>query len=127
MPDLDVSFVTCDPMLADSFDVIRRTDPVGSNGRTIPTAEESFPSLTGVVTQQDPADLMRRDDGQMVPRMIFVASVFAFRNASVGYQPDQIVWNGTTYTVKQVYPYSRFGPGMYEAVAESMNATDAPS
>lgn len=125
MPDLDVSFLTCDPMLADTFDVKRRTDTVGTNGRTTSTPQ-TFTGVTGVVTQQDPADLMRRDDGQMVPRLIFVASIFAFRGASTGYQPDQIIWNGTTYTVKQVYPYSRFGQGMYEVVAESMNAMDAP-
>ncbi len=124
MPSLDVSWMTTNHMLADTFDVIRRSDPVDNYGRTNPTAVQTFSGITGVVTQQDPADLMRRDDGQMVPRLIFVASTFAFKNASAGFQPDQIVWNGTTYTVKQVYPYSRFGPGSYEVVAESMNATD---
>ncbi len=131
MPLLDVSFMTDDPMLADTFDVTRRLDVVGSNGRTTPTTEQTFTGVTGVVTQQDPADLMRRDDGQMVPRLIFVASSFAFRGASrlangTGYQPDQITWNGTVYTVKQIYPYSRFGAGTYEVVAESTSAMDAP-
>lgn len=127
MPDLDVSFMTVDSMLSDTFDVIRRTDPVGTNGRTVPVNQQTFSGLTGVVTQQDPADLMRSEDGQMVPRRIFVAAPFAFRNASTGFQPDQIVWQGTTYTVVQAYPYSRFGAGFHEAVAESMNAVDAPN
>lgn len=127
MPLLDVSDVVSDPMLADMFSVTRRTDVVNNKGRTTPTPDETFENLTGVITQQDPADLMRRDDGQMVPRLIFIASRFAFRNVSTGYQPDLITWNGTVYTVKQVYPYSRYGQGLYEAVAESMTAVDAPS
>lgn len=126
MPQLDVSFVVSDPMLADSFSVTRRTDVVDDKGRTTPTPIEIFDNLVGVITQQDPADLMRRDDGQMVPRMIFVASRFIFRGASVGYQPDIITWNGSDYTVKHVMNYSRFGNGINEVVAESMVAMDNP-
>jgi hypothetical protein len=125
MPDLDVSFMTTDPMLADTFTVVRRNDVVDQRGRTTPTTTATTPNVVGVVTQQDPADLMRRDDGQMVPRLIFIATMFQVRGASTGLQPDQILWNGTTYTVLQVYPYSRFGRGTYEVVAEAMNATDS--
>lgn len=124
MPQLDVSFMTSDPMLADCFDVLRRADVVGANGRTTITVTDTFEDCLGVVTQQDPADLMRNDDGQMVPRSILVCSTFAFRGASAGYQPDLIKWNGTSYVVTKVYPYSRFGAGTYEVVATSMTATD---
>lgn len=130
MPMLDVSFVTRDPMLADCFAVTRRTDVIGANGRTTPTASETFEGLVGVVTQQDPAELMRREEGQTVPRRIFVASMFAFRGASKSadgatmYQPDVIRWNGTDYTVVQVFPYSRYGQGVYECVAASTVAID---
>lgn len=133
MPMLDVSWVTTDPMMADTFDVDRREDVVGSNGRTTPTVVESFMGLVGVVTQQDPADLLRRDDGQIVPRRIFIASPFAFRGATkdgpplpVGFQPDLINWNGTTYVVTNVMSYQRFGRGFSEVVAESMTAVDTP-
>lgn len=142
MPLLDVSFVTQDPMLADVFNVARRTDNVGLNGRTTPLVVENILAQVGVVTQQDPAELMRRDDSQLVPRRIFVASVFAFRGASKSldgltqYQPDRITWpvgpagetlpETTVYTVTQVYPYSRFGRGIHECVAESQNAIDVP-
>lgn len=131
MPQLDVSWVVEDPMFATTFDVTRRTDVVGNDGVTTPTEVASFPATLGVVTQDDPAELLRRDDGQMVPRFIFIATKFALRNASrtadgTQYQPDQVTWNGTTYTVVRVYPYSQFGQGMYEAVLEAMNAMDAP-
>lgn len=126
MPLLDVSFMTSDPMLADTFTVTRRTDVVDDKGRTTPTTVATFNDVVGVVTQQDPADLMRRDDGQMVPRMIFVASTFLFRGATAGFQPDIITWNGTAYTIKHVMNYSRFGAGTVEVIAESGNAMDAP-
>ena len=126
MPRLDVAFMTKDPMLADCFDVLRREDVVGVNGRTTPTVVKTFQRVRGVVTQQDPADLTRRDDGQMVPRLIQVCTTFAVRGVVTGLQPDLISWNGTQYLVKQVYPYSRFGHGTYEVVAESMMAVDVP-
>lgn len=140
MPQLDVSFVTQDPMLADTFNVKRRTQTIDVHGRMTPVVTQVVSALVGVVTQQDPAELMKRNDEQHVPRRIFVASVFAFRNASKSadgatqYQPDVIRWpvnldgtdapGATDYVVSQVFPYSRFGPGMYEAVAESQTAVD---
>lgn len=125
MPMLDVSFVTMDPMLADTFSVKRQEQAISDKGR-VETTETLFENLTGVVTQQDPSDLMKRDDGQFVPRSIFVASKFAFRNAVEGFQPDVIIWHGTEYWVKQVYAYSRFGLGFYEVVASSQTAMDQP-
>lgn len=140
MPQLDVSFVTQDPMLADVFNVKRRTQTIDSHGRMSATVTSTSLAVVGVVTQQDPVELMKRNDEQHVPRRIFVASIFAFRNASKSadgatqYQPDIIRWpvnadgsdavGATDYVVAQVYPYSRFGPGMYETVAESQTATD---
>lgn len=126
MPMLDVSFMVSDPMLADSFTVTRRLDSVDAHGRTAITVESVFPAIVGVVTQQDPADLMRRDDGQMMPRQITVCSTFIFRGASKGYQPDVITFDGVDFTVKHVLDYSRFGGGTVEVIAESMNATDNP-
>lgn len=140
MPQLDVSWVLSDPMLADVMKVTRRTDVVGANGRTTPTPVEVFAPVTCVVTQQNPAELMRRDDSQSVPRRIFVAARFPFRAATRSqdgarqYQPDQILWpcgpggeavvGSTLYTVEEVYPYSRYGAGFHECVAASQQAVD---
>lgn len=123
MPQLDVSFVLSDPMLADTFAVSRRVESVDAYGRRVVAAPVNYPLITGVVTQEDPADLMRRDDGQMMPRQIFVATKFQLIGVATGAQPDLITWNGATYTVRKVYPYSRYGQGIYEAVAEVMEAT----
>lgn len=126
MPQLDVSFVVSDPMLADRFTVIRRAEVIGEDGR-VTTTETTHPNQIGVVTQQDPSDLMRRDDGQFVPRSIFIASRFAFRNAATGVQPDVIIWAGNRFEVKQAYNYSRFGRGLFECVAVSTDAMDQPN
>lgn len=124
MPQLDVSFMTVDPMLSDTFDVTRNREVLVNGRVTLDT--ESFLDQIGVVTQQDPAELMKREDGQFVPRRIFVASMFQFYGAVEGYQPDIIHWNGTEYHVVQVFPYSRFGAGVYEVVAQSQKAMDQP-
>ena len=125
MPMLDVAFVLSDPMLADDFNVVRRTDAIGADGRTAPGAQR-IERLWGIVTQGDPADLMRAENGQFVPRTIMVVTAFRLQGAVRGYQPDIIEWGGTQYLVKRVYPYSAFGEGFWEAVAESMSATDGP-
>ncbi len=131
MPDLDVSFMLFDQLLSDTFTVRRIRDIVGSNGRTTPTLEATFTEQYGVITAQDPADLMRGPEGEMIPRLIFCASPFRFRGPSKGaningYQPDIIDWNGGHYTVKHVLPYTRYGEGFVEVVAESMVAVDLP-
>jgi hypothetical protein len=131
MPQLDVSFLTADPMLSDVITVTRRKDVVGANGRTTPTVERVIDGIMAVVTQADPAAIMRREEGQIVPRRIFIASTFAFRNASKGASgvnnhPDIITWNNCDYVVNEVLPYSRFGGGTFEVIAESFTALDAP-
>lgn len=122
MPQLDVSFMLDDPMLADSFSVTRRLNVMGTNGRVTAEPDEVFDNLMGVVTQQNPSDLLRAEDGQTVPRRIFIASRFQFIHIAPGYQPDEITWNGAVYTVSSSLPYSRYGSGFYEAIAEVRQA-----
>jgi hypothetical protein len=38
-------------------------------------------------------------------------------SATLTNQPDEITWNEIVYTVQEVFPYSRFGKGIYEAIA----------
>lgn len=124
MPQLDVSFVCSDPMLADTFTVTRRSDAISTKGRTTPTAGTVYPDVPGVVTQEEPADLMRNPDAQFARKRIFIASAFELRAVTTGNQPDLVTWNGVAYTVVKVLPYSRYGAGIYESIAESASATD---
>lgn len=118
MPQLDVSFMTSDPMLSDVFDVRRRLNIVRQNGRVDAVPDQLFVGMQGVVTQQDPSELMKTEDGQEMPRRIFIASTFQFIATAPGYQADEITWNGIVYTVTSVLPYSRFGNGTYECIAQ---------
>lgn len=125
MPSLDVSFVIDDPAFNDDFTITRRTDTIDAKGRTVPV-ETLITDLSGVVTQESPADLMRSPEAQMMPHTIFVASRFIMRGPSTGFQPDVINWAGTSYTVTKVLNYSRFGDGFCEVIAVSMVATNSP-
>lgn len=125
MPQLDVSWVVTDPMLADSFSVTRRQETIGATGRSTVTPTV-FNNLVGVVTQGEPSTLQRADDSQQVPRVISIVTKFAARGAVTGYQPDLITWNGQDYLVTNCLPYNRFGAGFYEVIAASENAMDPP-
>ncbi len=124
MPDLDVSFVLDDPAFQDVGSVCRRPESLVS-GRTV-AGEVWFHGVEMVVTQEEPASLMRLEQGVTVPRRIFVASRFRFIGATAGYQPDMIRWNGTDYYVEKVLPYGRYGEGFHEVIASSQSQPDTP-
>lgn len=123
MADIDVSEVLFDPDLADLFDVVRREEIVGDNGRPV-IKERRHLSIVGVITAQSPADLLRRDDGQMMPRKYSLVTVFRLQGPGRGHQPDDIWLDGQRFTVTEVLPYSRFGSGFVEAIITSMNASN---
>ena len=112
-------------MLADSFSITRRQETVGSDGRPA-ISPVTFGNLLGVITQEDPSELDRDVGSQLTERNISVVTQFAIRGEVFGYQPDLLIWNGTTYLITSVKPYSRFGAGFYEATAKSMTAVDVP-
>lgn len=118
MPLLDVSFMTYDAMLSDVFDVLRRLNTMTQLGRVQAPIDYVAKNVAGVVTQQDPADLIRTEDGQNIPKRIFFATQYQVIAAAEGQQPDVIKWNGVYYTVVSSLPYSRFGDGFYEVIAE---------
>lgn len=125
MAQLDVSELLFDPDFADMFTVIRHEETISEQGRAI-TRPVSHPNIVGVVTATSPADLIRRDDGQMMSRKVSVVTSFRLRGPSPGFQPDQIVIEGVTFTITEILPFTRFGSGFVEALATSMNALNAP-
>lgn len=123
MPTLDMSAALLDPTIGESFNVIRRDETVGSNGRSVLTPS-SIPDPQFGVFIPSGGSLDRADDSQMMKRVGALITRFKLRGVGEGFQPDQVLLAGITYTVKEVLPFSRFGPGFTEAVIESMNATD---
>lgn len=118
MPQLDVSFMTTDPMLADTFAVRRKLNVVGTDGRAKQVPDTLFPKVRGVVTQQDASILLQAEDGQSFPKRIFIASRFQFIAAATDYTGDEVTWNGIVYICSSSLPYSRFGAGTYEAICD---------
>lgn len=121
---LDMSCVLNDPLLSDEFKVRRSAETVGLNGRVAKTPQ-LFEGLRGIVTPQEPSTLQRRDDSQMVSHTIMVQCEFALRDASFGFQPDTVIWNGIEYLVVQAIPYQRIA-GYTQALCTSTRATDKP-
>lgn len=118
MPLLDVGFMTRDPYLSTVFNVLRRLNAVGDNGRVIAAPDQFFKGVQGVVTQQDASMLMQAEDGQTFPKRIFIASTFQFIAEATGYQGDAITWLNVTYICTSSLPYPQFGEGIYEGIFE---------
>ena len=123
MPGIDVSDVLMDPDFFDLVTVTRYSESVSADGISIttPTVMSNIP-MTVVATS--PAELIRRDDGTMQTQNITVVTTFRLQDATIaGYQPDQITIDNTIFVVKQVLPFSRFGAGFVEAIAEALPPT----
>lgn len=121
---IDVTEVILDPLISDTFDVRRQSESVALNGRT-QIVPEWFREQRGVIKPADSAGLTRRDDGQYVSNEITVLTNFALRDASIGFQPDVVLWDGVEYTVSQALPYRRLA-GFTKARCVSTRAIDAP-
>jgi hypothetical protein len=125
VPTLDVSEVFDDDDLMDSFTVLRRSECVGDDGRATFT-RTAYPNTVGFVMVKGPGKNTRKDDSQMTSRDISVVTQFRLRAASDGVQPDEIVWDGVTFTITSITPHTRWGEGFVKAEATSMNASDRP-
>lgn len=122
---LDVSEVLSDPMICSTFDVIRRSEVIGQNGRVNVDAV-THGDILGVITAAGSNDLERLDDNQRTGRNISVVTSFRLRATAPGYQPDLIGWQGDFYVVKMLDPYTQYGAGFVQAIAGSLDFQDAP-
>jgi len=125
-PFLDVSDVVCDPMLADSFSVLRREETVNDHGE-VQISDTRHNGIIGVITMAGPNDLQRLDDSQRMGRVISCVTKFRLRGPSPGFQPDVIIWQESNYVVATLDLYNRFGAGFMQAIAVSMNLVDTPA
>lgn len=124
MADLDVNDVLLDPMFSTLFNVRRRQETIGDNGRTV-LNEEVFENQRGIITWQD-ARIVQREDGVMTPQAINIATPFSLRDASFGFQPDVIVWQSEEYRITSIKPWRHLGRGWTRASAESTRVTNSP-
>lgn len=125
MPMLDVSDVLLDPDLADTFNVKRRTQVVGTTGRTTEVVT-THSNIVGVVTNASPNDIMRLEDYQSSERYLSIVTQFKLQLPSAGYNADLVTWRGDDYLVKTCEPYPQYGKGFYQAIVASVSMLDQP-
>jgi len=129
MPMINLTVALTSPMLCDSFSVIRRTETVGTNGRST-VATQTFNGLYGPVKPADANDLRRYPDMDVTDKTITVTTAFALRGesetAGSEFKPDIVVWNGDNFIVRHVEDWSNFVPGFVRAICTSTDLVDAP-
>lgn len=130
MPLLDVSEVLSDPLFTEPMNVYRRTETVGSNGRTVITRTRVRPVPTGVIMPKDSViggnAIQRNPDEQHRGSALLIYTQFRLRGPSPGFQPDVVVWNGDDYVVTLVNDYSHYGAGYIQVELSSMTSVDNP-
>jgi hypothetical protein len=124
MAGIDVNDVLVDPLLSTTFDVIRRQETVDAMGRAVIT-ETLYEGQQGIITWER-GTIQRMPDGTLAQQVLNVVTPFSLRDASVGWQADQIIWGGETYLVTMLKPNRHFGRGFTRAVAMTTRATDDP-
>lgn len=129
MPLLDVSDILLDPDIVETLTIQRRQANVGSNGRATKTVTTITPAPVGSVQPQDAGDLERGSDQQNLPKEIQVITQFRLRGASQDgqgneYQPDLIVWQGDSYQVDSIEPWTAYGAGWVVAKCSSIDSLD---
>lgn len=124
MPSLDMSDVILDPDFMDLVTVRRMAETVNGFGEAVMTPT-TFPNVPMVIVNQSPAEIVRKDDGTSTPRKASIVTTFRLVAQAPGYQGDQIDVDGSTLTVTEVLPFSRFGSGFCEAIGTYLGSSPA--
>ena len=113
-----------EPMFQDSFGIERRAVSTNQYGETAMKIE-SLVSF-GVVDITGSQELDRGEDQEHARKTIEIVTRFNLRPASVGFEPDLVIWHGDRYLVTRVDDYSGYGLGWYQVEATSQDFMDAP-
>lgn len=118
MPLLDVTEVIVDPDFMDTMTYTRNTQvPIG-NGR-YENQQVTLPAA-GVITMDRGSIINRIEAGSYVDGSILIHTLTRLRVKGAEFDSDSVTWNGTTYTVKSIGDYSRYGAGFIWAVCVPM-------
>lgn len=123
---LDVSEALVDPMLLDTFDVVRRAETVNSTTGRSEVTEATTAGVSGVVCSAGPNDLQRLPEQDRMGRHISVVTLHRLRGPTPGYKADILVWKGDRFLVKVLDPYPQFGRGFVQVIAGSVDNLDQP-
>lgn len=124
MPSIDLSDVILDPDFADLVTVRREAETINGYGEST-TTPTVFNNVPMVIVNQSPAEIVRKEDGTTTPRKASIVTTFRLVAQAPGYQGDQIDVDGSTLTVTEVLPFSRFGAGFCEAIGTYLGSSPA--
>lgn len=102
---------------------IVRTETINSNGESVVTPAST--TIQAVVTSPSMQDLLRFEDATAYKDAIKVTTASPLNPASVGHQPDLIVYHGETYIVAQSNDYQDFG--YTRAICKLIDLQDQPA
>ena len=97
-----------------AFTLLRRPMTVNSKGRyevTEPTQSVQY----GVVYPEGPSMINRRPDGTLPSKTLGIITDYLLRDATTGFQPDQVLWGGDIYFVARLEDWSHVAPGFIKA------------
>lgn len=116
MPTLDVSDVILSPEFMDIMTYTRNVQTVGDDG--IASNAQTTSTIYGVVTSDKGDVISRESAGSLVNGTITVHTLTKLRNDGSGWDADTVTWNNSSFTVKAVNDYSRYGRGFVAAICE---------
>lgn len=128
MPFIDVNDAILDVDLADTFNVVRRSETINNNGFATLT-QQTFNNIIGVVYTKGDNELKRREDYDMTMKQIVVVTPFALQASAPGMKPDLINWPpgaAEYFVVHRLEDYSRYGRGWVRAYCTSIQYQDPP-
>jgi hypothetical protein len=115
-PLLDVGDCLLDPDFCDSTLQCQRSKSDMSTGRAVLSTQTI--GFAGVVTSDRGENLDRGSVGEHAVGTITVITQFRLRDAGLNVTADVVTWNGASYTVTHIDPYSTYGVGFIQATCE---------
>src|ERR1700757_3909020 len=117
MAELDVSELMNDPDFVSTFYVTRTQQVVDAHGRA-QDGTASRQKLIGVVLPISARTMNIMQDSINVNGAIEIYTKYRLEGPSQTTKPDTVEWQGNTYLVANVQPYTAFGAGHVHAVCQ---------
>lgn len=118
MPFLDVSDVLDDPDFVTTFDVMKATQSISSNGVATDTSEPIDTGVYGVVEAAASLTLQRLAEGSRQGGAIHIYTRYRLSDGRGNEEAHVVLWNGAHYTVVSVDDWSQFGAGYVRATCD---------
>jgi galactose-6-phosphate isomerase len=121
--------VLSNPLLLDTFNVVRRVETVNNSGESVQSLSASVGVYGVVKSIGDRLDRKAEEDSSQKDLRIFTK--FALRGESrdgvpTDWKPDLIFWHGNNFIVKNVRDWGSYGIGYVAAECNSIELVSMP-